>query len=174
MTTPTPPRHDNLFTRHIGPLPMWGWLLIAGGGILGYAFYSGSFSSSGSSSSGTTGAGQVPQFVNQVYTSGQPPTQPTVPAPAPIPVDHGPGPGGGPPVTGPPQWFGPRPGPGPKPPGKGGGGGNYLKSSGKYDLQGIAKGHGLTEKQLLQLNPQLRKYSGTGKHIPRGTKVRLR
>lgn len=49
-----------------------------------------------------------------------------------------------------------------------------LHSTGKFDLQKIATGHGLTEKQLLQLNPQLRKYAGTGRPVPKGTLVRLR
>ena len=49
-----------------------------------------------------------------------------------------------------------------------------LHSTGRFDLQKIATGHGLTEKQLLQLNPHLRKYAGTGKPVPKGTLVKLR
>lgn len=48
-----------------------------------------------------------------------------------------------------------------------------LHSTGKYDVQGIAKGHGVTEKQLLQMNPGLRKYAGTGKKVPKGTLVKF-
>lgn len=72
-------RHENLFTHKIGPLPMWSWVAIAGGGFLVWRY----FSSSGSASTSTsttpvttpsTPADQVPQFVNQFYLSGVAPT----------------------------------------------------------------------------------------------------
>lgn len=36
---PDAPRKENLFTRKIGPLPMWGWTSIVGGGVLLWALY---------------------------------------------------------------------------------------------------------------------------------------
>ena len=67
------PRKENVFTRKIGPLPMWGWVLIAVG-LIGI-YYLWSRNSQSQAATGTN-ASQVPQFVNQVYTSGVPPTAP--------------------------------------------------------------------------------------------------
>lgn len=63
---------DNVFTHKIGPLPMWGWVAIIGGGFLVYRWYSGSqaASSGGTTSASTdTSANTVPQFVNQTYVN---------------------------------------------------------------------------------------------------------
>jgi hypothetical protein len=71
------------FTRKIGPLPMWAWLAIIGTVIVGWAWWRNRQTSSTSANSGTTAdASQVPQFVNQTYTTVQPP----VPA-APPPIE---------------------------------------------------------------------------------------
>jgi len=72
----------NVFTRHIGPLPMWGWTAIVGAVIIGYAWWKNRNSSSTSAESATTDASQVPQFVNQTYTNVQPPSAPAGPPPA--------------------------------------------------------------------------------------------
>jgi hypothetical protein len=81
----------NPLKRKIGPLPTWAWVLIALAGLLGVAYWrnrgtSSSSSGSASDSTGdTTDASQVPQFVNQTFTSVSPPTAPNpVPGPAPI------------------------------------------------------------------------------------------
>ena len=91
MTTPAPPaRHDNVFTRKIGPLPMWGWLSIGVGLVLIYVIYeyrkknqaaasTSSSTSTGTETGQTTGAGQVPQFVNQTNTYVAAPSASTPP-----------------------------------------------------------------------------------------------
>lgn len=43
--------------------------------------------------------------------------------------------------------------------------------NGTRDLYQIAKAYGLTEAQLIQLNPQLKKYEGTKKPIPKRQKI---
>lgn len=80
----------NVFTRKIGPLPMWGWMGIA---LLVAVFYymyrknkqgttgSGTGASSGGAAANTPGgvdASLVPQFVNQTYVQGVPPSAPDV------------------------------------------------------------------------------------------------
>jgi outer membrane biosynthesis protein TonB len=68
----------NVFTRKMGPLPMWGWMGIALALALGYYFIH------GKKSSGSTPANDVPQFVNQVYDNDYPPPSPK-PKPKPPP-----------------------------------------------------------------------------------------
>ncbi|MHB1595399.1 MAG: hypothetical protein ACYCO9_16450 [Streptosporangiaceae bacterium] len=159
---------ENILTHKMGPLPTWGWLAVATVGIGGYYLYSnGGLGSLGSgSSSATTSASGVPNYVFQV---GQGPTQ----APPPD-KDHG--------------GKHPHPHPHPKPHGRGkhhspfpkphhhghphGHKKGVIKASGHYDLQKTAKGHGISEEQLENMNPQLRHLEGTGRPIPRGTRVR--
>ena len=88
----------NVFTRKIGPLPMWAWVAIIAAVIVGWRVYSGrknAATSSASTAADGTGADQVPQFVNQTYVTTTPPVQGT-------------------PVHGPIESFGPVP---PKQPG---------------------------------------------------------
>jgi len=77
----------NVFTRKIGPLPMWGWMAIAL--LFALFFYlwnknkqsAGAASGSSPSTVNTPGgvdSSLVPQFVNQTYTYVQPPTAPNV------------------------------------------------------------------------------------------------
>jgi hypothetical protein len=79
----------NVFTRKLGPLPMWAWmgiaLLVAVGYYLIRKQQSGANNTSGASSSPSTvntpggvDSSLVPQFVNQTYTNVQPPTAPNV------------------------------------------------------------------------------------------------
>lgn len=79
-------KNGNVFTRHIGPLPMWAWLLISLGLIGVYYVWHRNQAAQQASPSMATGtdASQVPQFVNQTYTSVTPPAAPT-PAPTPAP-----------------------------------------------------------------------------------------
>lgn len=63
----------NIFKRKIGPLPMWVWLAIGIGAIGLYVLYKSKSSSSSSAAGATTSAATVPQFVNQTYTTVQPP-----------------------------------------------------------------------------------------------------
>lgn len=48
-----------------------------------------------------------------------------------------------------------------------------LRSTGRYDVQHIAMGHGVTEKELLKMNPGLRKYAGSNKPVPKGTYIKF-
>jgi LysM repeat protein len=92
MSTPTAPESrssgGNVFTRKVGPLPMWGWMAIAL--VLAFVFYlykkhtsSSSSTSSGSNSAtnnspGGVDSSLVPQFVNQTYVNGSPPAAPSI------------------------------------------------------------------------------------------------
>lgn len=69
----------NIFTNKIGPLPMWAWVGIAAGILVVWRFYSSknSAASTATTASQSTAADQVPQFVNQTYTTV---TAPSVPA----------------------------------------------------------------------------------------------
>lgn len=75
---PARARGGNVFTHRIGPLPMWIWVAVIGGVIVAWSLYKSRTSgqSSTASSSGDTGtpAADVPQFVNQTYTTVTPPT----------------------------------------------------------------------------------------------------
>ena len=64
----------NVFTRKIGPLSMWVWLLIGIALIGAYVLWKRNQASQ--TAQPTANASQVPQFVNQVYTNGVPPTAP--------------------------------------------------------------------------------------------------
>ena len=74
----TSSRRENVFTRKIGPLPMWAWVAIVSAVILGYAYWKNRQSSSSQAQPATTDASQVPQFVNQTYTTVQPPSEPSI------------------------------------------------------------------------------------------------
>jgi hypothetical protein len=81
-----PAKAGNLFTRKIGPLPMWAWtgIILVPVVIYGVIEHKKSASSSSASTdaSDQTDASQVPQFVNQVYTNPTPPSAPGTPAQA--------------------------------------------------------------------------------------------
>lgn len=81
------PESQNVFTRKLGPLPMWGWMAIALAlAIAYYLIHKNSSANSTASTSTTGGTGTadttdqslVPQFVNQVYNQEQPPAAPNV------------------------------------------------------------------------------------------------
>jgi hypothetical protein len=75
-----PPRSGggNVLTRKLGPLPTWVWVAIVSAIILAYVVIKqrGSSSSTASGSGTTADASQVPQFVNQTYTTVSPPAAP--------------------------------------------------------------------------------------------------
>jgi hypothetical protein len=102
----TPPASSsskgNLFTRKIGPLSTWVWILLISAPIVLYSFYERSKNAkaaapatSSATTSGMVSGSQVPQFVNQTYTTVEPPSAPASlptapvhhrqPAPAPAP-----------------------------------------------------------------------------------------
>jgi len=77
------PQRDNVFTRKIGPMPMWAWVAIISAVIIGYAYWKNKQATSSSAPGTATTSAQVPQFVNQTYTTVTPPA-----APPPGPSDH--------------------------------------------------------------------------------------
>jgi hypothetical protein len=122
---------NNVFTRKIGPLPMWAWMGILLAVALGYYFWKKNLSASNSSTQNasgtntpdqTTAASQIPQFVNQTFVSGQPPTAPTTPTP----------PGTVPPTNIPPADT------------------YFIVSNGKESLATIAKKAGIPVEQIVQ------------------------
>jgi hypothetical protein len=83
--TPQAPSRENVFTRKIGPLPMWLWVVIVAVPLLVYSLYkqkktTATASTTGTGTGSTTSASQVPQFVNQTYTTVVPPAAPTAAA----------------------------------------------------------------------------------------------
>ena len=81
MTPESPPAAPpargggNVLTRKIGPLPTWAWVAIVSVILIGYAYWRNKQSSSATADTSADGtdASQVPQFVNQTYTSVTPP-----------------------------------------------------------------------------------------------------
>jgi PASTA domain len=78
---------SNVFTRKLGPLPLWAWMGI--GLAIALAFYfwkqhtsstsSQSITNPGSSADQTTAASQIPQFINETNVTA-PPSTPATPA----------------------------------------------------------------------------------------------
>jgi hypothetical protein len=71
-----------VWAKKYGPLPLWGWALLLVGAILAYLYWknrnsSATSTASTTTASDTTGAGQIPQFVNQTYTTVTPPSSDT-------------------------------------------------------------------------------------------------
>jgi hypothetical protein len=79
---------SNVFTRKIGPLPMWGWMAIGLVVAVAYYFYEKNKSSSQTPTPSAEAADQIPQFVNQTYVQTNPPA-----APNPGPPGHTTNPG---------------------------------------------------------------------------------
>src|SRR5271155_3134735 len=111
----------NVLTRKIGPLPTWAWvgIVIVPIGIYAYIERKKSAAASNTTTgtdttgaSDMTDASQVPQFVNQTYTTVIPPT-----APGSLPVTTPPS--GGTSTTAPPTVPPGTPGPGAPPPAPG-------------------------------------------------------
>ena len=82
------PESGNVFTRKVGPLPMWAWMGIALAVAIVFYLYKKNKAGSGNSQSSTQNssvntpggvdASLVPQFVNQVYNQETPPIAPNV------------------------------------------------------------------------------------------------
>lgn len=64
------------FTNKIGPMPMWVWLVIIAGILIAWRLYEDHVNAASTSTTATdsTAADQVPQFVNQTYTTTTAPT----------------------------------------------------------------------------------------------------
>jgi hypothetical protein len=155
----------NVFTRKIGPMPMWAWVAIISVILIGYAYYRNKQSAAAAATTATgTDASQVPQFVNQTYTSVTPP----VAGPAGPAGPTGPaGPGG---TVNP---GGPNIGPGNKIPGH-----HVVTATGRESLATIARRYHtsaadilkFTEQHKTHVSPTEAKFfrsGGKGK-IPRG------
>lgn len=67
-------KRENVFTRKLGPLPMWAWVAIVSAVLIGYFYLKNK--KAGQTTPTGTNASQIPQFVNQVFTSVQPPGTP--------------------------------------------------------------------------------------------------
>jgi hypothetical protein len=95
-TTQSPPARSGgsgklgVWGKKMGPLPVWAWVAIVLGGLLAFMYWKnkgaatapGASTDTGSSAAaGTTDASQIPEFVNQTYTTVSPPAEPTT-APA--------------------------------------------------------------------------------------------
>lgn len=80
-----------LFTQKIGPLPMWGWLAIIGGALVGWRVYASRKSAASTTAGAMADTSQVPQFVNQTYVTSTPPVQgpPGPPGPPGQWIDYG-------------------------------------------------------------------------------------
>jgi hypothetical protein len=84
MTSPAPEAPapagggSNPLTRKLGPLPVWAWIGVGLGGLLAVMYFKKGSSSTASTTgtATTTGDSQIPQFVNQTYVTGTPPTTP--------------------------------------------------------------------------------------------------
>jgi hypothetical protein len=91
---PTRSSSSNVFTRKMGPLPVWAWMGVALGVALAYYYWkqnkasASTASQASSTQAGTTDSSLVPQFVNQTYVNDAPPQQPN-PVPPPTDVDPG-------------------------------------------------------------------------------------
>jgi hypothetical protein len=156
-----------LFKRKIGPFPMWAWLLIGVALILGYVYLkrqqasqAATSATSESTAAQSAVASQIPQFVNQTYTSVTPPAAATTPAAT---------------STGTTSTTPARP--------------TQITASGadSGDLNQIAGKYGLTEQQLIAANPGLRKVRvhpansktklvpliGSGLPVPSGTVIKI-
>ena len=173
----------NVFTRKIGPMPMWGWMGIALAVAMLYYFLkkknsngtvSGAGTSTGATSVNSPGgvdSSLVPQFVNQTYTSVAPPSSPNInvtvpatpPTATPTPAAQT--------VSGAPGSYSLD---------VGGSGNNEWTSTGKYSLNTIAKSHGMTAQQLIAVsqasenNVPLAAYVKTGNYnspVPSGVQL---
>ena len=172
--------------RKMGPLPIWGWmvvmLVIAGV----YYFIKSSKSKSGSSTNTGTGsaagstsvdspggvdASLVPQFVNQTFNETAPPTAPTVNVTVPPNTPATPTPSTSQTVSGAPGSYSLN---------VGGSGNDEWTSTGKYSLATVAKSHGMTPQQLIAVsesaenNPLLKAYVAKGNYnapVPSGVQL---
>lgn len=163
----------NVFTHKIGPLPMIVWVMIIGGVIVAWSLFKSRTSGKSDTSSQDTGtsAADVPQFVNQTYTTVTPPSvtinEPPETEPAAPPT--GGGDKSGPPI---PSNYHP---PHPKPPGIRPGparqppifNGTYIVKRNE-DLNAIAKKYGITRVELAHANGL-----GTGAGLRTGQRIKV-
>lgn len=79
-----------LFKERIGPLPMWVWVAIIAAVLIAWRLYADKKNASAASTTatgdGSVGADQVPEFINQTYTTVTPPVAQAPPAANPVPT----------------------------------------------------------------------------------------
>jgi hypothetical protein len=142
------------FKSRLGPLPVWAWLAIMTAVALGFYLFE---QHKKSSTASTANAGATPADVGQ---------------PGVVVINQD-GPGG----TGPAGPPGPPGPPGTKPPAEPVFGGNaksqIVIAPGGQDLNKLAERYGIPEQQLEAFNPSLGRDVGTGRKIPKGTKLRI-
>ena len=118
MAAPETPKKSDSggfdFTKKLGPFPLWLWLALAGGLLFAiYYHFKNAGGSTTTSNLNSTSASQIPQIVNETYTTVQnnipkgPPSNPPVNKPPSGPPNGGPV--SGPPVHGKPIRVVPRP-----------------------------------------------------------------
>jgi hypothetical protein len=87
-----PPRggHENVLTHKLGPLPTWAWVGVAAAVLVVWRTFSNKKTAAASqqqaaasTSNTATAADQVPQFVNQTYTTVTAPAAPAATTPTP-------------------------------------------------------------------------------------------
>src|SRR5215469_3192013 len=75
-----PAKRENVLTHRLGPMPTWAWIAALGAVIIAWAYWrnrQASNASAANSSATGTSAADVPQFVNQTYTTVTAPPAPT-------------------------------------------------------------------------------------------------
>lgn len=161
-------------TRKLGPLPVWGWMGIGLALALAYYFITknkkSSASTAASTADTTTAASQIPQFVNQTYTTVVPPATPPPTSSTGTTSSTGSGTGTTSTGTGTTGSGTTRPT-------------SYTATGDDSgDINRIAQSFGLTEDQLIAANPSLKKMTvtlngkkvkliGSGAPVPAGTKL---
>lgn len=164
MTAPNPKGSSggNTFSRKVGPLPMWAWLLI--GVALLVVVYTWKKNQTANTSSSTdattTSSDQIPQYVNQTYVQNFPPGTPsTTPSTPSNPSSPGPtsNNGGTAPDKLPASYkYG------------------YMKTSaGMNTLADIAKHFGVSQATILALNPGIEEKHWNINSLPEGQTLRI-
>jgi LysM repeat protein len=153
----------NVFTHKIGPLPMLVWVVVIGGVIVAWSLYKSRTSKQQPQDTGTP-ASDVPQFVNQTYTTVSPPSVSVTEPPEPPET----APGFKPPVRvtpGSPKPVVPRPGgPAVQPPIFNA---TYVVRAGDT-LNSVAKRFGITRVELAHANGL-----GTGAGLRTGERIKV-
>jgi hypothetical protein len=174
-----PRSSGNVFTRKVGPLSMWVWMLIALVIAILYYLYKKNSESSSSTSTAAAAAGNapggvdsslVPQFVNQVYNQETPPAAPNITVNNTVPPP--------PTVTPPPTPVAKATPPAPSTTTISGSPGSYTTglpggmnewtSTGKYSLNTIAKSHGMTAQQLIASSEAAENNTGLKAYVAKG------
>jgi hypothetical protein len=139
-----------------GPLPVWGWLALTTGLLLAYYLWAQRKAGASGTATGSTSGSDVPQTVNQTTVNLPPDADKDIDKKVP---PHGKGP------------TNHKPGPVDKPQPI-----RFVEVGGphaKDDLQELAKSYGITEAELIKLNPGLKRYEGSKKPIPTRTRIKV-